>query len=763
MATQTTAKTLPVMQSDPSSSGRMKVRVFIEGIEVPVIKVTTTFGMNMPSMANIELVPLAVIKFIQPRSQVHVFVRDANTFGNDSFYLCFEGEVMGRSMVKQHNGRGFRITAYDYTNYWDDTKAFIMNPNFIAGRFSETINVGDPTPDQKTKAEAGKTMPTASNTNSLMIDYLTKYKDENGTPEIIKGIMEVASQLALVNEFYRAAYERLRILDRMDMRSSGKLETFLKSLKVYEFLSSYTGQQGGMITLRQMLMGILTLFFHESTTVPFPSFVKKDSTTNKKTIKQFLFLPDMYLVAPPKCNVIFPNQQTGFEFDEDFKAAPTRYGFRNAYPLISGNDSTLATYPIRYYPPSFADYMTKGLNSADTNDINSLLGPSQLIKSADGRTYANIHYGDKSQNSKVNTAYSTVLKESDYVSNEESIKGIFYDSDIMAPAYTSLIRWTETAQADAQGNEAEVQVESPEGRNAFLKEIGGYLFFKKRYGARQVRASILFNPFLVPGFNSMFLDDSDAGQSFIAKVQTVTHSMSNQGFATTLDLGFGRDFDEVDVVSGGSGDPPMPGWFDNQIYGTTDTKKTLYNLETQFLLNKVFKPNSGEHKMRRDFVANPTVFPKRLSEVYQQFFGCDAVTTLGEPPKKKGDVQTALVTNRGVVQYLLYEYGNKKSQIEKDAFVRQYIKRPVVTMEQAFFFLGAEPSKPSAGNQIPAEFASFKAISDPAVTGLPGRFDGGVGNIVYSDKLVLQKRRDVITSYVEQLKTRGKIGRGVRG
>jgi hypothetical protein len=114
---------------------------------------------------------------------------------------------------------------------------------------------------------------------------------------------------------------------------------------------------------------------------------------------------------------------------------------------------------------------------------------------------------------------------------------------------------------------------------------------------------------------------------------------------------------------------------------------------------------------------------------------------------------------RGVVQYLLHEYKSKKGRIEKDEYVRKYIRRPVVTMEETFAFLGAQPSKPSQGNQIPSEFAVFRAIKDASRTGLPGRFDG----TGYSDELVIKKRRDVIETYLKELSTKGKIGKGFRG
>lgn len=753
------------------ASGRQKIRVMLEGREVPVVSATIICKMNMPIVASIELVPLQVIKFIKPRTQVHIFVRDTMTFGDNKFYLAFEGEVMGRSMVKQHNGRAFRITAFDYSNYWDDAKAFMMNPNFLVGKAAPGVIFGEPTPQQTSKAAGGDVITTAANSNSLMVDYLLRFKEANGGPDIVRGVADVARRLASVNEFYRTSYERLRVLDRIYAKSSGRMGNFLKALKVEEFLSTYTGAQGGMMTLRQMLMGILALLFHECVSVPFPSFVKTKRTDSSGTkegyaIAQFLIIPDTYLLPPPRCNVIFPNQQLGFEFDEDFRAAPTRYGFRASFPVVAGNDAIEATYPIQYYPRPFADFMKGSKVQSTTSDLNSMFGPSQIIKSKDGRTYGNIFYGKPSKDKAVGISYAPTLRESDFLSNEESLKGIYYETDTLIPAYSALVR-AGGVKADAQGKEVTPADVSPTSRNEFIREVGAYLFFKKRYGARQISASILFNPFLVPGFNSLFIDDSEAGQSFIAKLQGVTHNLQNNGFTSVCELAYGRDFDEIDFMSGGAGDPPLPAWFDGAIFGKTEDSKTLFDQETKFLGPPTPKVkgraqgqeiiDESEVKYRNEKVKSPTIFPD-LSGFYQALLGCESITGMGPAPKKDDQTRQVLVTTRGATMYLRQQYLNKKTQEARDAFVRDYVSRPVTTMEEAFAFIGAQvaPSPNTNGETgIPEEFAVFTSILDPKKTGLPGRFDAKG----YSDETILKIRRDVIDAYVYQLRRR----RGFRG
>lgn len=758
-----------------ATSGRRKVRLFLEGREVPISSAQIVAKANMPSMCLIELVPLQILKFIKPRTQVHIFVRDSFTFGDDNFYLAFEGETLGRTLVKRQDQRGIRITAYDYTNYWDDSKAYVMNPNFIAGKLAPSVAFGEPPPGSQVKASGNaSTFQTAATSNTKMIDILRSQKGDDGKIDLIKGIAEVMRQLATVNEFYRAAYERLRIVDRILVYSSGRLGDFLYRLKVEEFLTSFTGMNGGFVSLRQMLMGIMSIMFHDQISLTFPSLVK--TTRGKEeglTIGQFLFIPDTYSLPPPKCNVIFPNQQISFEFDEDFRAAPTRYGFRASFPLMSGDDTIAPTYPIQYYPTPFSDFMSPKNKRATDAENKSAFGPSALLKDSSGRSYASLFYGQKAEGKAVGTTYGLALREGDYLSNEESLKGIYYETDVLAPAYSALVRAGILQKDQTGATVGEDPGVSIDTRNEFMREVGAYLFFKKRYGARNVSAEIIFNPFLVPGFNTIFLDDSEAGQSFIAKLQGITQRLTHEGFATAIELGYGRDFDEIDFMSGGAGDPPLPKWFDTKIFGVSDEENTLFNEETNFLYppdppknTKAAAPAPSSPRVKyisreeKDFrdnnVQKPTVYPN-LSKFYQKVLGCNSVTEYGPAPKKKGDARTTLVTTRGVVSWLVHEYTAKATQEARDEFARTYVKRPLVSMLDAFKFLGAIPagSNPSdAAPKVPDEDALFVADTSKK-NPLPGRFDGKG----YSDETILAVRRKPIDVYVAALKSK----RGFRG
>jgi len=724
-----------------SKGASQKCRLFLEGREVPFVSANIISSIGEPIRAIIDLVPLQVIKFIKPKTQVHVFVQDHFNFGDDNFYLAFEGEVIGRAMVKRDNSRSFQITAVDYSGYWDEAKAYSYNPNFLVGKMEDVVEGGQ-APSTEAKQEGATTLTTASTINSVMINILTQAL-HGETTDLIDGVVNVFKALTAINLFYQTSFQRLRMLDRVQVFSGGKVKTFLQALAMDEFLLTYTGKQGGMTSLREMLINVMQLIFHDFVSVPFPSLVP--SIQNGKnlgdTIANFLFVPDGYPLSAPKCNVIFPNYVRSFEFVDDFRTTPTRFAFRAGFPAFTETD--VKVYPMQYYPDSFKDYMF-GTATESNASYNSILGPSSLlVDPATNKSYANLvpgaKYGSAAKNNAVGAvSVSPTLRESDFLTNEESVKGIFFDTETFMPGMTTL------ASHNNAGNV-----------RGFTQAIGSYLFFKKRFAARNAQAELMFHPFLVPGFNGIVVDDSAAGQSFIGKIQQIVHNLTNQGSSTTVQFGYCRDFDEVDALTSGTGEPPLPPWFDSNKFGAIETDGKSFNAETSYLVKLgLLGPQASdktnatpELAARKKIATQPVTIFNHMSAFYQQLLGCDATTDIDGQDEGNGQ----FVTMRGAAYYLTEHFKQLTDKPDaKDQFVVDYISRPIPNLATTFYFLGAVP----AGTKgiIPDQFAKFVSTSSGA---FKGRFDG----IGYPDQKILALRRQVIDQYIALLRTQ----RGFRG
>jgi hypothetical protein len=468
-------------------------------------------------------------------------------------------------------------------------------------------------------------------------------------------------------------------------------------------MDNFTGQMGGLVSIRETLLQVMQMFFHEFMSVPFPPYYPK-----KKSVGGYIFLPDTYTIPPPKCNVVFPNSLIGFKFDDDFRAAPTRYGFQGSLPEFVGGTIGVTRYPIQFYPNSFWNYMYQNKKPLG-DEAGSLLDSSHILSN-----YTKVHYQDKRTGT---TAFGTTLREMDFLTNDEALRGIFYEQETFPPCITALAKSA-----------------SPQARTAFIESVGEYIFFKKRYSARNGNAQLRFSPYIVPGMNGIILDTSDAGQTIIAKFQTLTHIISNDSALTTIQLGYARDFDEADALSGGTGDPPVPSWFNPAVFGSAN--KTLYDAETKALLQN--KYITSDQAKQRALAKKPLTYP-HLSTFYQNLLGCDSVT--GNNFKANQYPSTM-----GSVAAIISMYKAKaNNQVSRDQFTKKFVSRPIATLGQTMYFIGAAAkghktlTNPDAN--IPAEWASFSAVPG-------GKFDGVPG----LDQNVLNLRRKTIDSYILALK-----------
>jgi hypothetical protein len=283
----------------------------------------------------------------------------------------------------------------------------------------------------------------------------------------------------------------------------------------------------------------------------------------------------------------------------------------------------------------------------------------------------------------------------------------------------------------------------------FTQAIGAYLFYKKRFAARNCSADLMFHPFLVPGFNSIIVDDSDAGQSVIGKLQEVVHSLNNNGCFTTATLGYARDFDEVDALTAGSSEPPLPPWFDPDKFGALDQNAELFNAETAYLKQiglmsqNGFDPTTGlqELSFRQKISAQPITVFNHMSGFYQSILNCDAVTDVDG--QDIASANSKFVTMRGAAFFLTQKFKQLSSHPQaKDNFVTSYINREIPNMASTMFFLGAVPAGTSS--VIPDQFAKFVAIGTGSFA---GRFDG----TGFPDEQQLVIRREVIDAYIQLL------------
>ena len=144
----------------------LKLRGFIEGIEVPIIAANITVAPNAPAAGSVQIIATDNAHKIKPRSVVHLFFKDLYEGAGDTiavggeninteefvekqaiiegetYRLLFCGEIMGYQFDKASDSRNMTLQCADFSVYWDTcwyySASGLFSPGKLKGKFSGT-------------------------------------------------------------------------------------------------------------------------------------------------------------------------------------------------------------------------------------------------------------------------------------------------------------------------------------------------------------------------------------------------------------------------------------------------------------------------------------------------------------------------------------------------------------------------------------------------------------------------------------------------
>jgi hypothetical protein len=423
-----------------------------------------------------------------------------------------------------------------------------------------------------------------------------------------------------------------------------------------------------MITFRQTIDNLLAVAFHESVSIPFPSKVKSPSikkgigTNNGYTIGSVLFKPESYMLPPPKCNVVYPDQYNSFSFQRTFFHEVTRFQFRVGLPsYLQVNKINVAFLPKYYSPHPYSAYLGQTAPGA--------------VQAPSSSTYSNYEKLD------ANLMVSATYKEFHYSSDEEKLKGIFGQEDILPSAVQAMARHdplTKTAP--------------------FYQQYCDYEYSRRKYASRQTSVSGVLNLAPAVGFPIIFLDDSSAQQNIIATLAGIQHTIGATGGGfTTYHLTFGRHIEEKDFFGEKIEEPAIPPWFSSDIYGANRPLNASDYSYFQKLLDNTAKDDKGS----RDHYTN--IINRIKKHVTVNDFGNAKIGTfysalLGDASADNHSLGASPVTSPACPNLvcatlaLVQDYRNAKAAQRTTSHIDAQTRRDYVTMSEFFSFVGAYPT-----------------------------------------------------------------------
>lgn len=517
------------------AAARLNLRLFIDGVELPVVGARCTHPDGGPATAEVQVIATDQVWDLPPRSLVTLFYYDSRPYTGDNrggtlvYYavgpadprrwkLLFMGEIAGVVFQKQDSQRSAILHCVDFTSYWDFIQQHYVNFQnggvelfenaFLGVRMDRIKNF-----DVLTKDVHSNLLTTLLKSKVKVTKTVNGKETTEEIPSLYLGLHRLIREMFFASNFYYArAFNRLRMNDLIVGLPKDTTSAKLFRLDYFQkFINNQVGGGGGLVTARQMIDFLLKTVFHTVTTIPCPMFdhtgavrgFDPDANTDTiaseiidrdaykgATLNYTMLKPDAWFLVAPACNVIFPHQYNAISYQRNYLAEPTRLFMRTSL-FFSGKDKWLTE---RFYAPDFEVF----------NDFLHLEG------------------GYLSRMSKI------------LLPHEEQV-GI-----------NPIMGW----QPDIGAYVAKG------ARREYLSKVADYEFWKARFAQRTLNVSGPFNPEVVPGYPGVVMDrvgsGTEANRHFIGQVATVVHAIDQTGGWTYLTLTAARVHDE-DIDFDGAG------------------------------------------------------------------------------------------------------------------------------------------------------------------------------------------------------------------
>ena len=301
---------------------RLKLRLFLEGQEVPIIAASTTCGVNQPATAAIQVIPTDDVFHLEARTLVHVFFFDLypnsesmdalakaesdgltadiqKTLGNE-YRLLFAGEFLNLSFTRSASayavdargdgggGRQAVLQCLDFSGYWDSAKQYFATggANSAAskvaaflGSSSLQFSEDESTTPSQMLANVLTGVPSSVPQMEGLLGGVIRLL------EIIGGIYRGRGErFSGLNDFFAAAELRLRLSQTIGVAGKDTTSKNLFAHKEFKsWIRSTLGRNRGPISFRQIIDIVMMRIFHDYTSISAPYLRPSYQTTVELT------------------------------------------------------------------------------------------------------------------------------------------------------------------------------------------------------------------------------------------------------------------------------------------------------------------------------------------------------------------------------------------------------------------------------------------------------------------------------------------------
>lgn len=374
-----------------AQGARLRLRLFIEGIEVPVIAASVSASPNTPAAAAIQIIPTDSAFFFKPRTVVHLFFYDylGNRSESDdrSYKLLFAGELAALSFMKDVQSRNMVLQCLDFTNIWDHTHQYYFNLG------SDNADL-----DGRLAQIGGQSQASFQDILSPLIilqKIISEGADSTNLPRsfpgltgLLGGVLHLIESLTgvpgdgkingnAVNPFFVAYNLRNRITDQLfaSVKDSTSAKLF-QLLAINEVIQRDLGQAGYRLSLREIINTLLGYVYFSAVSIPTPRYVKDGSKVAATAAKDNANVKRGRLSLRKKLldQVIDEVANARGSKVTRVKGTPSTAGLRTS------SDKTLIKDIILSHPTTTARLLDKNDEKAHMNELEEIDSLPALIR-----------------------------------------------------------------------------------------------------------------------------------------------------------------------------------------------------------------------------------------------------------------------------------------------------------------------------------------------------------------------------------------------
>lgn len=283
----------------------LHLRLFLEGIEVPVISAAVSIQMNAPAACSVQVVPLDEGMNLKPRTMMHLFFLDSKAARNadgsisggleNAYLLLFCGEVMGFSTVLTPQSRSLVLQGVDFSSYWDSAHAMAIE---YGPRGNAVTNHG---------SLSGGSTGMFDDIVNTQLDRLVSWIGQTPLTDGLKGVSGLAGGIIRmmeaiggviphhkgVNDFFTVAELRARLMSQITAEEGDNTARRVLSGKVFdEWLRHGLQNMGQQVTFRDMMMLLMRYIYYEFVPNPVAMFTPELKKADSKTASRKTKLSD---------------------------------------------------------------------------------------------------------------------------------------------------------------------------------------------------------------------------------------------------------------------------------------------------------------------------------------------------------------------------------------------------------------------------------------------------------------------------------------